>query len=477
MLYIFSTETEGSEDTIRLAVEGFFHNYWFILLIGTAAFAYYVYLCIQRSKEKKESKEFFQTKAGHIFSYSIIGVTIAISCLFNIGLQNVRSILKVREYKEDINHVSYLYEDYFVEPDTVKITFPQEKRNLIHIVVESLETSYSTEEYGGNYPEDLIPDLYQIAKSGTDFSIEGTQKLNGAVVTNNCGWTVAGLVGMSAGLPLNLGNDAFDKNFSKDKQFLPHVVTLGDILESNGYKNYFMCGSKAKYAGRSNYYTQHGNYEILDYYEAIEEKVIPEDYKVWWGYEDSKLFSWAKDTLKEISQEDEPFNFTLLTADTHFPKGYLCELCPDEYDSQYKNVIACADHQISDFIEWITQQDFYEDTTILITGDHLSMDGSVKKITGEDYERKAFVAVINGPDYTLKKNRQFTTLDLFPTTLEALGGEIEGHRLGLGTSLYSEALTLLESMGENTLNTEISGNSVYYSEVILSGDDSKPAST
>lgn len=41
----------------------------------------------------------------------------------------------------------------------------------------------------------------------------------------------------------------------------------------------------------------------------------------------------------------------MLTVDTHFTDGYVCELCQNQYDEQYSNVIACSSRQVSEF--WI----------------------------------------------------------------------------------------------------------------------------
>lgn len=87
-------------------------------------------------------------------------------------------------------------------------------------------------------------------------------------------------------------------------------------------------------------------YGIFDYNSALENHSIPEGYKVWWGFEDEKLFSFAKDKALELSKEEEPFNLTLLTADTHFTDGYVCELCNNEFPDQYSNVLSCASRQI-----------------------------------------------------------------------------------------------------------------------------------
>lgn len=46
-------------------------------------------------------------------------------------------------------------------------------------------------------------------------------------------------------------------------------------------------------------------------------------------------------------------------------------------------------------------------------------------------------------------------MDDFPTTLAALGVQIEGDRLGLGTNLFSEVPTLLEKYGMEELSIEL----------------------
>lgn len=476
VLYTLSAGTEGAENTIGEAVSGFFANYWFLLVAATALFAGYIYICIQRRKAAKAGTVFFKRKnSGLIFQCSAIAVAVAVCATLGIRVGQGYDALGIAEYLDNKGKDSVLYDERFVEPNDVQITFPEEKRNLIYIVVESMESSYMDPEHGGGYDNALIQDLYDLAKAddGTDFTVAGTTELNGGLVAENTGWTVAGLVAQSSGVTLNIGNAEFNRNFEDDSTFLPHVTTLGDILESEGYSNYFMCGSPAEYAGRSNYYEQHGDYEIYDINYARRNGWVPGDYFVWWGFEDKKLYDFAEQQLTEIAAKDEPFNFTMLTADTHFEHGYLCEDCPDDYGDQYQNVVACSSKKIADFVNWCKTQDFYDNTTIVICGDHLSMDGSVAAQCGDDYQRHVYTAVINGPEYTIGTDRTFTTLDLFPTIVEALGADIEGHRLGLGTSLYSHEPTLVEEMGLDELNQEISRNSDYYNNVILSGDTSK----
>ncbi len=45
---------------------------------------------------------------------------------------------------------------------------------------------------------------------------------------------------------------------------------------------------------------------------------------------------------------------TIMTVDTHFEDGYVCELCRDEFEgNQYANVMACSSRQVANFINWI----------------------------------------------------------------------------------------------------------------------------
>ena len=200
----------------------------------------------------------------------------------------------------------------------------------------------------------------------------------------------------------------------------------------------------------------------------MEKGLIPEGYYEWWGYEDEKLFSFAKDRLTEIAAEGEPFNFTMLTADTHFEDGYPCEICDEENDgdNQYGMVLHCSSKQVTEFVSWIQQQDFYENTTIVISGDHLTMDSDFCENIDPDYTRTVYNVIINSPiQPQQEKNRSFTTMDMFPTTIASLGATIEGDRLGLGTNLFSGEQTLAEKLTFDQLNDDLSQKSKFFEKM------------
>ena len=173
----------------------------------------------------------------------------------------------------------------------------------------------------------------------------------------------------------------------------------------------------------------------------------------------------AREELDRLGNSGELFNYTMLTIDTHHPEGYICELCDNQYEQPYANAIACSDRQAAEFVSWIEAQEWYENTTVVLLGDHVSMATDFwDDIDG--YARRTYNCFLNVPerqDTSHLKNRIFDTLDYFPTILAALDVEIEGNRLGFGTNLFSDRQTLLEELGAEYAK-ELAKYSEYYVE-------------
>lgn len=365
---------------------------------------------------------------------------------------------------------SEFIEEHYVVPDEVELTFPDDKRNLIYIFVESLETSFADEEHGGGKKENVIPELTEIALKNETFS-KDSEEINGAVTLFGGTYTMAGLVSQTSGLPLKISAE----KLSKTDAFLPGVVSIGDILAAEGYQNYFLLGTNAAFADRDRYFKEHGEYSILDYNYALENKIIKESYsRDFWGYDDATLYKQAKSQLKELAKNDEPFNLTMLTVDTHAEDGYVSDELDKPFKEQYANAFSQASSMLGDFLTWLEKQDFYDNTTVVIAGDHLTMDSDFADDLAENYQRKVYTTILNSP--TQKKRQDnilYSTLDLFPTTLAALGVDIAGDRLALGTNLFSSEKTLLEQFDETLLNKELKRKSTFYNQFVGQVTDSQ----
>ncbi len=353
--------------------------------------------------------------------------------------------------------------DNYTAPNSVEMSFPEQKRNLIFIYLESMETTYTDVKNGGAFSRSIIPELTELAKENEDFSGSST-KLNGGVALPGTTWTMGAMFAQSTAMPLKLPISGLQIESQIETDFFPGLTAIGDVLKNEGYHQVLMIGSDAEFGGRQAYFDTHGEFEVQDYKYAKENGLIPKDYYVFWGYEDRKLFSFAKDELRKLAEADEPFNLTLLTVDTHFEDGYVCPMCKKEFgENQYANVMACSSRQVAAFIKWVQKQDFYENTTIVLSGDHPTMDKDFCKDVPDSFLRKTYTAVINGvaepvnPDW----ERLYTTFDLYPTTLAAMGVTIKGNRLGLGTNLYSLRETILEENGVDTCMSELEKPSAF----------------
>jgi len=390
---------------------------------------------------------------------------------------------KIFDYLESQFNASTFIEDNYADPAKTTLTFPEKKRNLIYIFLESTETTFTSKENGGAFDEDVIAELAAMMRDEENTHFSNTDKLGGAVSQVGATWTMGGMFAQSSGLPLKLPLD-YNNMLSKSDTFLSYTDCLGDILQDNGYNQAVLMGSNGTFGGRTNYYTIHGEQTIYDWNTADDDGIRGNGYyKNYWGLFDKDLYAYAKQILGEMSASDEPFAFTMLTVDTHFSNGYPCDYCSNFtvdadgnrkvssfkfFNKQYSNVYSCASRQIAAFVDWLKEQDFYENTTIVIAGDHETMDANYCKNVPESYVRTPVNLFINSAvDTTHVKNRQFSTMDMFPTTLAAMGVKIEGNKLGLGTDLFSGDKTLIEEYGLEYFESEIAKKSAFYNKMLF----------
>lgn len=422
--------------------------------LACALIATYVLFSNSKFVKKIQNIKFIKIVSKYAVLLSIVFFVISFIC--------ISKQLELKDYIEKYTKSSTLYEDEYIDPKNIDYSFPNKKRNLIYIYLESVETSDYSIEQGGGSKYCYIPELYELANNNVTFNNN-----QGFSSPPNTSWTVAALVGQSAGIPLDLPIDA--NEFVTSNKYLPGAYAIGDILEDNGYKNILFMGQVAEFGGVRYFYEKHGNYDIRDYNYAVDKGLVEEGDFVWWGYEDYRLFDYAKDELLQLANSEQPFNFTMFTIDTHNNDGWICKYCEDEFDEQLGNVYACSSRLVNNFVEWCKQQEFYENTTIVLAGDHCSMDTHFTELLS-GHDRKVYFTVINQDASCVEtKNRVINTFDLFPTTLSSLGVKFDGNRLGLGTNLFSTQQTLSEKYGEDEFFSLVKKNSTYYNNHILYG--------
>lgn len=334
--------------------------------------------------------------------------------------------------------------------------------NLIYIYLESYENAFMDQANGGLKEVNCLPELTQLAKNNISFS-HGEQ-MGGAIPFAGTTWTIASMVAQTTGLPLK--TDVLN-NMDQYDSFMPGALTIGDILHKRGYTQELLICSQKEFAGTDKLFLQHGQYQIVDIDDLKAQGRVYENEKTDWGANDHCLFRNAKEELTKLASTNQKFNFTMATLDCHMPAGYQCDQCPGTYVDRYEDIYACQSKQVDEFIQWCQQQSWYNNTTIVIVGDHATMATDYTTFIPQDYTRTTYNCIINSKVTTSHiKNRTFTAMDMYPTTLAAMGFNIKGNKLGLGTNLFSSLATVTEKYGVDYIEQEVQKSSDYLDKEI-----------
>lgn len=193
-------------------------------LIVTAVFAIMFLIQIKFSEQIKAKQ------------CAILNLILAICSVLSFGIGFNRAAISINAdaYIQSIMHPSTIYEEYYVDPSTVQYTFPEQKRNLIYIFLESMETTYEDASNGEALDHNLIPELTEVQNINLNFGQENINNRGFHVLANN-GWTVAAMIGQTSGIPLSIPIDG--NSYTSDGNFLNGARSIGEILEDNGYSN------------------------------------------------------------------------------------------------------------------------------------------------------------------------------------------------------------------------------------------------
>ena len=337
-----------------------------------------------------------------------------------------------------------IYEKEYISPANINLSPEATKRNLVVLYIESLEADYADAD-GIN----LIPRLSALAKE--NYSFPGFYQL---FYTDA---TISGQAAGMCGLPFKAELDN-NNLFSLLNNNLPNARCLPDILKENGYNTYFIKSGSLSFANTAGFVKEHsfdlaeGVDELIRHYPGVTKKAAGND----WGIKDSVMYEIAKEKILRLAAENKPFLVMITTVDTHEPTTFLDPSCPQKFGDK-RDIVFCADKMAADFLDWLQKQDFYPETTVLVLGDHISIGKN--SVYPEKTERKIFNMILNPVGGLIAQPHEWTTLDIAPTVLAALGFDNNG--MALGRSLWKKEATLKEKYGQK-LDLEFNKNSNFY---------------
>jgi phosphoglycerol transferase len=326
--------------------------------------------------------------------------------------------------------------------DTNSITFlkPKKKKNLLLIYVESLEYSLRRSQIHGS---NLLHEIDALPG-------QNIEKFHQAPGT---GWSIAGMVSSQCSVPLKpyYGNELNTKS-----KFLPGLTCLGDVLNQNGYTQYFLVGPEVTFSGMDKFYKGHG-YNFALGRDEWRSKGLDKTLFTGWGegLHDDSLLEQAKIIMENETSKGTPYNITMITTDNHAQDGYPSPRCPNKSSTpSYKETFKCTSGFIADFIRDLDSKKLLGNTLVVIMGDHLFM-ADTNKAPLFPGRRYIYFKLLNAKKPLMRDS--MTHFDVAPSILEDLGFVNESTvRFGLGLSLFSN----LSNFDYESLLTKTTANSI-----------------
>lgn len=248
----------------------------------------------------------------------------------------------------------------------------------------------------------------------------------------------------------------FYRNDFIHEHFLDSAICMSDILADLGYHQAYFSHTDTKFAGTKFLMKSH-SIKVMDlpYFQAqnLVPNPLPKYMQGTWDLKDAELFKLAKNYLDSLI-DLQPFALYISTIDTHSGSRFIDKERCGNMNADYQNAILCSDKIINDFVDFVQNSKFSNNTTIVILGDHLSQQ---QYFFPDNAKRFIYNAFIN-PKFTQKptpkltKNRRLMHFDITPLILDSLGIRTESFGLGRNP-LYGK--TLLESDFELTSLNEL----------------------
>jgi phosphoglycerol transferase len=330
--------------------------------------------------------------------------------------------------------------EHYVAPVVVP---PARPKNLIHIFVESAEYTFWDEARFGN----VAAPLKRLANTG--WSATGIEQVE------LTGWTLAGHVAATCGLPMLPIGMITGNRFDWGEEILPRADCLGDVLETNGYTNVFLKGASLNFAGTRGFATSHGYHRLLGFEELYQR--FPDRHNAW-GLHDEDLFAVGYDEVVALRAKGAPFSLMMTTLGGHQPTGFVSPVCETEafvkaQPNETLKGFACTNLLVERFVERLRAEGMLENTIVVLQSDHLAMRNEVYGALNAVPRRNMFMVL--GSDRVEDQAKPAATIDLFPTILEELGFELPQGRAGLGYSLRSAEPTFVGQFGVSQFNHAI----------------------
>ncbi|ABY44708.1 MULTISPECIES: LTA synthase family protein [Bacillus] len=224
-----------------------------------------------------------------------------------------------------------------------------------------------------------------------------------------------------------------------------------EILRQQGYFTSVFHANNATFWNRNIMYSALG-YDR--YYNELDYKITPET-NLNWGLKDIEYFDQSVDILKTV---DQPFYARFLTLTNHYPFTYDEDTkFIEPYNSgngvfdRYIVTARYLDESIKKFIERLKAEGMYNDSIIVLYGDHYGISEKHNRAMAQFLEKDQIT--------------EFDTLNLQRTPLYIhIPGQTEGQTISKPTGQIDMKPTILNLLGVDTTNDIRFGHDMFSDE-------------
>lgn len=351
--------------------------------------------------------------------------------VYDVVLQSKTNAQRVFADGNDVPEIKEYVEENATSEQKSELFGIAKDKNLIFISLESLQSFVINNEVNG---EEITPFLNDLIKDSYYFENFYHQTAQGK--TSDSEFLVENSL-----YPLPRGAVFFTHSQNE-------YNAMPEILGKEGYY------SAVFHSNNKSFWNRDIMYKSLGYdhfYDETAYEVTAEN-SIGWGLKDKPFF---EQSIKYLQAMEQPFYTKFITLTNHYPFDLSEEDASIEpYDSnsrtlnQYFPTVRYMDEAVEQFFEQLKQAGIYEDSIIVLMGDHYGIsdfhDKAMgqylgKEITPYDHiqlQRVPFIIHIPGEDGKVM-SKIAGQIDVKPTLLHLLGVEAE-EDISFGTDLFTE---------------------------------------
>lgn len=309
-----------------------------------------------------------------------------------------------------------------------------EGRNVILISMESLQNFVINEKLNG---QEITPFLNSLIKQSYYF--ENFYHQTGQGKTSDSEFIVDNSL-----YPLGRGAVYFTNSNNE-------YTATPEILKENGYYSSIFHANNKSFWNRDIMYKTLGYDRFFD----VNDYEVTAENSIGWGLKD---IDFMEQTVQHINTLPQPFYTRLITLTNHFPFDLGEEdKMIDEFDSnsktlnQYIPTVRYMDESIKHFFEKLKETDVYENSIIILYGDHYGISENhnvaMEKFIGkeitpfESIQLQRVPFIVHIPGVTDKNPQVFSKvagqIDIKPTIMSLLGIDTSDH-IQFGTDVLSD---------------------------------------